>query len=199
MNKYSDIRYVVFKESFNVLDCGIYRVISRRGSQSDEETGSLLNHSVSEEERLKEFGFVQDEDQVDHGRFLPSVISRCHKHWCLISVLNDTYYYLNVCSRDPSIAACNIFKFKKKKHFSIAYLSILFDLENLKKMSRLNLWNLGEQILKQWSQQTRNMQTLNSLTSFCSFIIYSFTLVPSLCDLSIYVCRSKFIFCIFWL
>uniref|UniRef100_A0AAX7VJ77 Hermansky-Pudlak syndrome 5 protein homolog n=1 Tax=Astatotilapia calliptera TaxID=8154 RepID=A0AAX7VJ77_ASTCA len=53
-------------ESFNVLDCGIYRVISRRGSQSDEETSSLLNHSVSEEERLKEFSFVQDEDQVNH-------------------------------------------------------------------------------------------------------------------------------------
>uniref|UniRef100_A0A3Q0RFW0 HPS5 biogenesis of lysosomal organelles complex 2 subunit 2 n=1 Tax=Amphilophus citrinellus TaxID=61819 RepID=A0A3Q0RFW0_AMPCI len=53
-------------ESFNVLDCGIYRVISRRGSQSDEEMSSLLNHSVSEEERLKEFSFVQDEDQVDH-------------------------------------------------------------------------------------------------------------------------------------
>lgn len=66
--KCSDIRYVVFKESFNVLDCGIYRVISRRGSQSDEETSSLLNHSVSEEERLKEFSFVQDEDQVDHGK-----------------------------------------------------------------------------------------------------------------------------------
>lgn len=59
---------MVFKESFNVLDCGIYRVISRRGSQSDEETSSLLNQSVSEEERLKEFSFVQDEDQVDHGK-----------------------------------------------------------------------------------------------------------------------------------
>ncbi|XP_070762798.1 Hermansky-Pudlak syndrome 5 protein [Enoplosus armatus] len=53
-------------ESFNVLDCGIYRVISRRGSQSDEETSSLINHSMSEEERLKEFSFVQEEDQVDH-------------------------------------------------------------------------------------------------------------------------------------
>uniref|UniRef100_A0A3B3Z7X9 HPS5-like beta-propeller domain-containing protein n=1 Tax=Periophthalmus magnuspinnatus TaxID=409849 RepID=A0A3B3Z7X9_9GOBI len=42
-------------ESFNVLDCGIYRVISRRGSQSEEETGSLTNQSVSEEERLKDF------------------------------------------------------------------------------------------------------------------------------------------------
>uniref|UniRef100_A0A3Q3BEK7 HPS5 biogenesis of lysosomal organelles complex 2 subunit 2 n=1 Tax=Kryptolebias marmoratus TaxID=37003 RepID=A0A3Q3BEK7_KRYMA len=52
-------------ESFNVLDCGIYRVISRRGSQSDEETNSLINQSTSEEERLKEF--VQEEDQVDHG------------------------------------------------------------------------------------------------------------------------------------
>ncbi|XP_030281369.1 BLOC-2 complex member HPS5 [Sparus aurata] len=52
-------------ESFNVLDCGIYRVISRRGSQSDEETGSLINQSTSEEERLKEFSFVQEEDQVE--------------------------------------------------------------------------------------------------------------------------------------
>uniref|UniRef100_A0A8C5N9A5 Hermansky-Pudlak syndrome 5 protein homolog n=1 Tax=Gouania willdenowi TaxID=441366 RepID=A0A8C5N9A5_GOUWI len=52
-------------ESFNVLDCGIYRVISRRGSQSDEETGSVLNQSTSEEERLKEFSFVQEEDQAD--------------------------------------------------------------------------------------------------------------------------------------
>ncbi|TNN87025.1 Hermansky-Pudlak syndrome 5 protein [Liparis tanakae] len=52
-------------ESFNVLDCGIYRVISRRGSQSDEETSSLINHSMSEEERLKEFSFVQEDDQVD--------------------------------------------------------------------------------------------------------------------------------------
>uniref|UniRef100_A0A8D3CZS1 Hermansky-Pudlak syndrome 5 protein homolog n=1 Tax=Scophthalmus maximus TaxID=52904 RepID=A0A8D3CZS1_SCOMX len=50
-------------ESFNVLDCGIYRVISRRGSQSDEETSSPVNQSMSEEERLKEFSFVQEEDQ----------------------------------------------------------------------------------------------------------------------------------------
>ncbi|RVE71727.1 hypothetical protein OJAV_G00054870 [Oryzias javanicus] len=54
------------KESFNVLDCGIYRVISRRGSQSDEETSSLMNQSMSEEERLKEFSFVPEEDQPDH-------------------------------------------------------------------------------------------------------------------------------------
>lgn len=59
---------LVFQESFNILDCGIYRVISRRGSQSDEETSSLINQSMSEEERLKEFSFVQEEDQVDHGK-----------------------------------------------------------------------------------------------------------------------------------
>nr|XP_020479199.1 Hermansky-Pudlak syndrome 5 protein isoform X1 [Monopterus albus] len=53
-------------ESFNILDCGIYRVISRRGSQSDEETSSIITQSASEEERLKEFSFVQEEDQVDH-------------------------------------------------------------------------------------------------------------------------------------
>lgn len=43
-------------------------MISRRGSQSDEETSSLINQSMSEEERLKEFSFVQEEDQVDHGK-----------------------------------------------------------------------------------------------------------------------------------
>ncbi|KAF7659859.1 hypothetical protein LDENG_00292180 [Lucifuga dentata] len=53
-------------ESFNVLDCGIYRVISRRGSQSDEEASSIMNQSMSEEERLKEFSFGPEEDQVDH-------------------------------------------------------------------------------------------------------------------------------------
>ncbi|XP_033490161.1 BLOC-2 complex member HPS5 [Epinephelus lanceolatus] len=52
-------------ESFNVLDCGIYRVISRRGSQSDEETSSLMNQSASEEERLKDFSFVQEDDQAE--------------------------------------------------------------------------------------------------------------------------------------
>lgn len=50
-------------ESFNVLDCGIYRVISRRGSQSDEETSSLVSQSMLEEERLKEFSFVQEEEE----------------------------------------------------------------------------------------------------------------------------------------
>lgn len=43
-------------------------MISRRGSQSDEETGSLINQSTSEEERLKEFSFVQEEDQVEQGK-----------------------------------------------------------------------------------------------------------------------------------
>lgn len=67
-NECTDIGYIIIQESFNVLDCGIYRVISRRGSQSDEETSSLINQSTSEEERLKEFSFVQEEDQVDHGK-----------------------------------------------------------------------------------------------------------------------------------
>ncbi|KAJ8402962.1 hypothetical protein AAFF_G00362760 [Aldrovandia affinis] len=52
-------------ESFNVLDCGIYRVISRRGSQSDEETSSLISQSMLEEERLKEFSFVQEDEEQD--------------------------------------------------------------------------------------------------------------------------------------
>lgn len=65
------------QESFNILDCGIYRVISRRGSQSDEETSSLINQSMSEEERLKEFSFVQEEDQVDPGK-RPSAIKHSY-------------------------------------------------------------------------------------------------------------------------
>uniref|UniRef100_A0A673MNA1 Hermansky-Pudlak syndrome 5 protein homolog n=1 Tax=Sinocyclocheilus rhinocerous TaxID=307959 RepID=A0A673MNA1_9TELE len=48
-------------ESFNVLDCGIYRVISRRGSQSDDDANSLANQSMLEEERLKEFSFTEQE------------------------------------------------------------------------------------------------------------------------------------------
>ncbi|KAM4617154.1 BLOC-2 complex member HPS5 isoform 1-T2 [Discoglossus pictus] len=52
-------------ESFNVLDCGIYRVISRRGSQSDEDSGSLHSQTLSEDERLREFSLQQDEDQTE--------------------------------------------------------------------------------------------------------------------------------------
>lgn len=51
-----------------MLDCGIYRVISRRGSQSDEDTSSLISQSMLEEERMKEFNFVQEEEQVEPGK-----------------------------------------------------------------------------------------------------------------------------------
>ncbi|KAJ8248884.1 hypothetical protein GJAV_G00228820 [Gymnothorax javanicus] len=54
-------------ESFSVLDCGIYRVISRRGSQSDEETSSLISQSMLEEERLKEFGFIQEDEPLEQA------------------------------------------------------------------------------------------------------------------------------------
>uniref|UniRef100_A0A8C3G740 Hermansky-Pudlak syndrome 5 protein homolog n=1 Tax=Cyclopterus lumpus TaxID=8103 RepID=A0A8C3G740_CYCLU len=73
-------------ESFNVLDCGIYRVISRRGSQSDEETSSLINQSMSEEERLKEFSFVQEDDQVDHGKRLLVIRSNVDNSFFSLSV-----------------------------------------------------------------------------------------------------------------
>lgn len=51
-----------------MLDCGIYRVISRRGSQSDEDASSLVSQSMLEEERMKEFIFAQDEEQVEPGK-----------------------------------------------------------------------------------------------------------------------------------
>lgn len=53
------------QESFNVLDCGIYRVISRRGSQSDEDTNSIATQTTLEEERLKEFSFT--DEQAENG------------------------------------------------------------------------------------------------------------------------------------
>ncbi|KAL7867731.1 hypothetical protein SRHO_G00091150 [Serrasalmus rhombeus] len=62
----SSISSHVSLESFSVLDCGIYRVISRRGSQSDEDTSSLISQSMLEEERLKEFNFAQEEEQGEH-------------------------------------------------------------------------------------------------------------------------------------
>ncbi|XP_032621416.1 BLOC-2 complex member HPS5 isoform X2 [Chelonoidis abingdonii] len=52
-------------ESFSVLDSGIYRVISRRGSQSDEDSCSLNGQTLSEDERLKEFTTHQEEEQVE--------------------------------------------------------------------------------------------------------------------------------------
>ncbi|XP_050191791.1 BLOC-2 complex member HPS5 [Myiozetetes cayanensis] len=52
-------------ESFSVLDSGIYRVISRRGSQSDEDSCSLHSQTFSEDERLKEFPAHQEDEQVD--------------------------------------------------------------------------------------------------------------------------------------
>ncbi|KAG8547209.1 hypothetical protein GDO81_028840 [Engystomops pustulosus] len=52
-------------ESFNVLDCGIYRVISRRNSQSDEDSGSLHSQTLSEDERLRELTGPVDEEQAE--------------------------------------------------------------------------------------------------------------------------------------
>ncbi|NXD76173.1 HPS5 protein, partial [Halcyon senegalensis] len=52
-------------ESFSVLDSGIYRVISRRGSQSDEDSCSLHSQTFSEDERLKEFPAHQEDEPVE--------------------------------------------------------------------------------------------------------------------------------------
>uniref|UniRef100_A0A8C5MIN8 Hermansky-Pudlak syndrome 5 protein homolog n=1 Tax=Leptobrachium leishanense TaxID=445787 RepID=A0A8C5MIN8_9ANUR len=52
-------------ESFNVLDCGIYRVISRRNSQSDEDSGSLHSQTLSEDERLREVFLQPDEEPAE--------------------------------------------------------------------------------------------------------------------------------------
>ncbi|XP_030056966.1 BLOC-2 complex member HPS5 isoform X2 [Microcaecilia unicolor] len=52
-------------ESFSVLDSGIYRVISRRGSQSDEESCSIHSQTLSDDERLKEVTLQQEEEQTE--------------------------------------------------------------------------------------------------------------------------------------
>ncbi|NXY81590.1 HPS5 protein, partial [Alcedo cyanopectus] len=52
-------------ESFSVLDSGIYRVISRRGSQSDEDSCSLHSQTFSEDERLKEFPAHQEDEPLE--------------------------------------------------------------------------------------------------------------------------------------
>uniref|UniRef100_A0A8C3TX84 Hermansky-Pudlak syndrome 5 protein homolog n=1 Tax=Catharus ustulatus TaxID=91951 RepID=A0A8C3TX84_CATUS len=54
-------------ESFSVLDSGIYRVISRRGSQSDEDSCSLHSQTFSEDERLKEFPVHHEDEQLELG------------------------------------------------------------------------------------------------------------------------------------
>ncbi|NXB98217.1 HPS5 protein, partial [Orthonyx spaldingii] len=52
-------------ESFSVLDSGIYRVISRRSSQSDEDSCSLHSQTFSEDERLKEFPAHHEDEQLE--------------------------------------------------------------------------------------------------------------------------------------
>ncbi|XP_014340765.1 BLOC-2 complex member HPS5 isoform X2 [Latimeria chalumnae] len=62
-------------ESFNVLDCGIYRVISRRGSQSDEDSSSLHSQTLSEDERMREFTSAQEEEQVEQDNVSHSSVN----------------------------------------------------------------------------------------------------------------------------
>ncbi|XP_066465608.1 BLOC-2 complex member HPS5 [Tiliqua scincoides] len=71
-------------ESFNVLDSGIYRVISRRGSQSDEDNCSLHSQTFSEDERLKEFHAHQEEEQLE----LENV---CHASVVVDTDRNETF------------------------------------------------------------------------------------------------------------
>ncbi|NXW69743.1 HPS5 protein, partial [Hirundo rustica] len=54
-------------ESFSVLDSGIYRIISRRGSQSDEDLCSVHSQTFSEDERLKEFSVHHEDEQLELG------------------------------------------------------------------------------------------------------------------------------------
>ncbi|KAM5126544.1 BLOC-2 complex member HPS5 [Mantella aurantiaca] len=52
-------------ESFKLLDCGIYRVISRRNSQSDEDSGSLNSATLSEDERLRELSVPPEDEHAE--------------------------------------------------------------------------------------------------------------------------------------
>ncbi|XP_068117548.1 BLOC-2 complex member HPS5 [Hyperolius riggenbachi] len=52
-------------ESFSVLEGGIYRVISRRNSQSDEDSGSLHSQTLSEDERLRELSAPAEDEHPE--------------------------------------------------------------------------------------------------------------------------------------
>ncbi|XP_051660334.1 BLOC-2 complex member HPS5 isoform X1 [Manacus candei] len=84
-------------ESFSVLDSGIYRVISRRGSQSDEDSCSLHSQTFSEDERLKEFPAHQEDEQVD----LDNV---CHASVVVEADRNETFlpFSIPLSFRSPS-------------------------------------------------------------------------------------------------
>ncbi|KFW79415.1 Hermansky-Pudlak syndrome 5 protein [Manacus vitellinus] len=84
-------------ESFSVLDSGIYRVISRRGSQSDEDSCSLHSQTFSEDERLKQFPAHQEDEQVD----LDNV---CHASVVVEADRNETFlpFSIPLSFRSPS-------------------------------------------------------------------------------------------------
>ncbi|XP_026524098.1 Hermansky-Pudlak syndrome 5 protein isoform X2 [Notechis scutatus] len=84
-------------ESFNILDSGIYRVISRRNSQSDEDSCSLHSQTLSEDERLKEFHIQQEEEQLEHD-------SISHASLVVDNVRNETFlpFSIPLSFRSPS-------------------------------------------------------------------------------------------------
>uniref|UniRef100_A0A8C6XVR5 Hermansky-Pudlak syndrome 5 protein homolog n=1 Tax=Naja naja TaxID=35670 RepID=A0A8C6XVR5_NAJNA len=89
-------------ESFNILDSGIYRVISRRNSQSDEDSCSLHSQTLSEDERLKEFHIQQEEEQLEHGNL--NVYSISHASLVVDNVRNETFlpFSIPLSFRSPS-------------------------------------------------------------------------------------------------
>ncbi|KAL6038056.1 hypothetical protein STEG23_031088 [Scotinomys teguina] len=77
---------ITSRESFSILDSGIYRIISsRRGSQSDEDSSSLHSQTFSEDERLKEFASQQEEEQPELG----CGASRSEGFWYLTSSVSS--------------------------------------------------------------------------------------------------------------
>ncbi|NXX86727.1 HPS5 protein, partial [Urocolius indicus] len=87
-------------ESFSVLDSGIYRVISRRGSQSDEDSCSLHSQTFSEDERLKEFPAHQEDEQVELG----NVYNVSHASVTVEADRNETFlpFSIPLSFRSPS-------------------------------------------------------------------------------------------------
>ncbi|NXO49473.1 HPS5 protein, partial [Aramus guarauna] len=87
-------------ESFSILDSGIYRVISRRGSQSDEDSCSLHSQTFSEDERLKEFPAHQEDEQVELG----SIYNVSHASVTVEADRNETFlpFSIPLSFRSPS-------------------------------------------------------------------------------------------------
>lgn len=128
---------LVWQESFSVLDSGIYRVISRRGSQSDEDSCSLHSQTFSEDERLKEFPAHHEDEQLEIGNVNKNMIVECV---CL--------FY----KKSTGLALCSYFPLS---NYSLL-IPVIWAIERVTPPSSQSpSWNIG---LKSWLHRNRGLK-----------------------------------------